>query len=102
MSIRKTFRREMRVAFSRHAQPLWFRVLKWMIVAGFIAFFWRQQYFWLWIVGALGLALTVHFIWRWKTKAWTHPWGGWSDVATAEQERETDRASAHDDHRAGR
>ena len=32
--------------------------------------------------GTLGLAVTVHFVYRWKTDrwTWTHAWGGWSDL----------------------
>jgi hypothetical protein len=39
-----------------------------------------SPYFWWWIGGALALSLTLHFIWRWKTKGWTQPWMGWDDV----------------------
>ena len=80
MSIRDVMRREFRVAFSRRAQPFWFRVAKWIVAIGISVLLWGTPYFWLWILGALGLGLTVHFIWRWKTKGWTHPWGGWDDV----------------------
>jgi hypothetical protein len=27
--------------------------------------------------------LLVHLLYRFKTKAWSQPWGGWSDVETA-------------------
>jgi hypothetical protein len=70
----------MRVAFSRRAQPVWFRVVKWIVIVGISAMFWRSPYFWLWIAGLLTLAMTVHFIWRWKTRVWTQPWGGWNDL----------------------
>jgi hypothetical protein len=76
----KALKREMRVAFSGKAQPVWFRFLKWAIAVGVSVLLWRTPYFWLWILGALGLGLTVHFIWRWKTKGWTQPWGGWDDL----------------------
>jgi hypothetical protein len=32
MPTRRIIRREARVAFSRRAQPLWFRILKWAIL----------------------------------------------------------------------
>ena len=86
MSVGKVLRREMRVALSRRAQPVWFRVLKWVIALGVGVLFWRQPYFWLWILAALSLALTVHFIWRWKTKGWTQPWGGWDDLEAADKD----------------
>jgi hypothetical protein len=48
--------------------------------------FWRHPSFWRWVLGLLALSLTLHFIWRWKTKAWTQPWGGWNDVESADRE----------------
>jgi hypothetical protein len=30
--------------------------------------------------------LTLHFIWRWKTKGWTQPWGGWNDLEAGNKE----------------
>ena len=73
-------KRELQVAFSGRAQPVWFRVVKWVIAAGLTALLWRSRYFWVWIFGAAALSLTVHFFWRWKTKGWTQPWGGWNDL----------------------
>ncbi len=84
----KALKREIRVAFSRRAQPVWFRLLKWAIAVGVSVFLWRTPYFRLWILGALGLGLTVHFTWRWKTKGWTQPWGGWDDLEVANKDRE--------------
>ena len=83
MTIRNGIRREMRVACSRTAQPVWFRVLKWTMALGVSALLWRGPYFWAWILSALSLGVTVHLIWRWKTKGWTQPWGGWNDVERA-------------------
>jgi hypothetical protein len=83
MSIRETLKREARVALSLRAQPLWFRVLKWVIAIGVGTLLWRTPYFWWVFAGALCLSLTLHSFWRWKTKGWTQPWGGWSDVETA-------------------
>ena len=82
----KVLKREVRVALSRRAQPRWFRVLKWAVIVGLAVTFWRHPHFWWWVLGLLALALTLHFIWRWKTKAWTQPWGGWDDVETANKE----------------
>jgi hypothetical protein len=84
VSMRNAMRRELRVAFSRKAQPVWFRIAKWIVVIGISALLWRKPTFWFWILGALGLGLTVHFVWRWQTKGWTRPWGGWDDVEAAE------------------
>ena len=89
MSVRDALMLELRVAFSRKAQPIWFRVLKWTVVLAVGAFLWRGSHFWWWLGGALGLGLTLHLVWRWKTKRWTRAWGGWSDLDTA-------RGSRHD------
>ena len=80
MPVRKALQRELRVATSLRAQPLWFRVVKWVVAVVAIAMLWRSPYFWWWIAGATALSVTVHLIWRWKTKGWTQPWFGWHDV----------------------
>lgn len=87
VSMRNAMKRELRVAFSRKAQPVWFRITKWIVIIGISALLWRKPTFWFWILGALGLGLTVHIVWRWQTKGWTRPWGGWDDVEAAEQGR---------------
>jgi hypothetical protein len=83
MSVREALMLELRVAFSRKGQPIWFRVLKWMVLVFVGAYLWRSSHFWWWIGGALGLGVTVHLVWRWKTKRWTRAWGGWSDLDAA-------------------
>ena len=78
--------REARVALSRKAQPVWFRVVKWivMLVVGYKL--WGTPSFWPVALGSFAFALTLHFIWRWKTKGWTQPWGGWDDIEAARRE----------------
>jgi hypothetical protein len=98
MTVRTGLKRELRVALSRRAQPVWFRVLKWTILIGLTAMYWREPYFWLWMAVALGLALSLHFVWRWKTKGWTEPWGGWNDVETANR---IDSGGQRSDRRGG-
>ena len=84
MSAGELVKRELRVALSRRAQPAWFRVLKWAILLGLITAFWGRPHFWVWMAAALAVSLTLHFIWRWKTRGWTQPWGGWDDVESAD------------------
>jgi hypothetical protein len=84
MSIRHEIRREARVAFSKRAQPVWFRVVKWIVAIAVSVTLWRTAYFWWWLGGAIALGLTLHFIWRWKTEGWTKAWGGWDDVDAAD------------------
>jgi hypothetical protein len=86
MSAGSILKREARVAFSRRAQPTWFRALKWIVILVAAAFLWRRAHFWWWVVGAFVASLMLHLVWRWKTKGWTQPWGGWNDVATASRD----------------
>ena len=86
MPAARVLQRELRVAFSRRAQPVWFRVAKWLLFTGVGASLWRTPYFW-WVAGGgLLLGSTAHAIWRWKTKGWTQPWYGWNDVDTANKD----------------
>ncbi len=77
--------REVRVALSKRAQPIWFRVLKWVVFLAVSAILWNTGYLGWGLIGALILSLTVHFVWRWQTKGWTQPWGGWNDVEAAQR-----------------
>ena len=74
-------RREFRVAFSRSAQPLWFRLLKWGLLLPLVYWLWPTRSFWPVLIGLLMAGLAVHFFYRWKTAAWSRPWGGWNDAA---------------------
>jgi hypothetical protein len=74
-------RRELRVAFSPRAQPVWFRVIKWTCIVVGAMLFHEQRCFW-WTLASLAAAGTLlHFFYRWKTKGWTRAWGGWKDLA---------------------
>jgi hypothetical protein len=84
VGMRSALRRELRVALSQKAQPVWFRITKWVALIGLTVALWRTPYLWWWLGGALTLGLAVHFLWRWKTRAWTQPWGGWNDLEAAD------------------
>lgn len=86
MSLQRTVQREVRVALSKKAQPVRFRLLKWAVILTALALLWRSPYFWRIVLTTFTLSLTLHFIWRWKTKGWTQPWGGWNDIDTAGKE----------------
>jgi hypothetical protein len=77
--VRDALMLEARVALSRKAQPIWFRVLKWAIAMGVGCYLWRHPHFCWWMGAALGVGVAVHLVWRTKTKRWTQAWGGWSD-----------------------
>jgi hypothetical protein len=63
-----TLKREIAVAFSRRAQPVWFRVLKWIVLISAAVFFWGAPSFWLWVAGMAFAGLLLHFFYRWKTQ----------------------------------
>ena len=73
-------RRECRVAFSRRAQPVWFRIAKWIVYLSMAATLHGTGWFWWWIGGLPALGFSLHIVYRWKTKAWTRAWGGWNDL----------------------
>jgi hypothetical protein len=80
MSFRSVLEIELRVALSRTAQPTWVRIVKWIVILCAATYFWGAPSFWWWVAGLSGVAVGVHLLWRIKTKHWTQPWLGWSDV----------------------
>ena len=76
MRIKEILKREAYVAL--HAQTWKFRVGKYLVLFTIAALLWQWKG-WLLVVevfaGLFALALIVHFVFRWKTKAWTQSWG---------------------------
>jgi hypothetical protein len=84
--MRESIEREVRVAFSPRAQPVWFRIAKWLVFLVVSAVLLRTGYLLQWLLGATLATLAglgMHFLWRWKTQGWTRAWGGWTDVEAA-------------------
>lgn len=52
--------REFRVAFSRKVQPIWFRILKWVLIVATFILFRHQPHFWFWVLGVAVLAVALH------------------------------------------
>ena len=73
-------RREARVCFSLKAQPLWFRIMKWIVGVAFMIAFHRRDWFWPTVGSWSVVALALHFLYRSKTRIWTQAWGGWNDL----------------------
>lgn len=69
--------REIEVAFSKHSQPVWFRILKYVLLGTFLYFFWDSKYLWPILLGMFALALLLHFWYRHKTQGWTKSYGMW-------------------------
>jgi hypothetical protein len=89
MSVREAVALEFRVAFSRNVQPVWVRVLKWIVIVSAVVYFRRAPYFWWPVLGVVCLAVGLHLLWRIKTRRWTQPWRDWNDLEV------TRRRSAH-------
>ena len=77
MALPKTIRREIEVAFSRHAQPAWFRVSKYILIIVLFYFFWGQAVFWIILLIMFGIGVILHIWYRHKTEGWTKSYGMW-------------------------
>ncbi|MFZ4621146.1 MAG: hypothetical protein ACOYNS_11350 [Bacteroidota bacterium] len=71
-------RRELEVAFSRHAQPIWFRITKWSVIMTAAVYFRKSEYFIQFILIFFLSGIMLHLLWRYKTKGWTQSWLGWN------------------------
>ena len=74
-------RRELRVAFSARAQPVWIRIVKWTCILVGVVLFRSRPWFWWTLAGLTAAGILVHFLYRSKTKTWTRAWGGWDDLS---------------------
>lgn len=76
MKAKEWIRRETYVAI--HGQTSTFRIIKYIILTVIAATLWYWNG-WMLVLqvfaGLFVLALVVHFVFRWKTKAWTQSWG---------------------------
>ena len=75
--MKKAIHREIEVAFSKHSQANWIRVLKYIVLTVLIFFFWKQAAFLYGLIVVFLLSLALHLFYRYKTKAWTKSYGGW-------------------------
>ncbi|MFM9943698.1 MAG: hypothetical protein ACKVQB_00550, partial [Bacteroidia bacterium] len=78
MPLNKTIKRELEVAISKHSQPVWFRIMKYIVLGILIYLLWGSL--WLWIVlGVLLIfSLSLHFCYRYKTAGWSKSYGMWN------------------------
>jgi Na+-driven multidrug efflux pump len=86
MALSKTIKRELEVAFSKHSQPIWFRILKYILLAVILFFFWGTNLLWIILLITISFAMLLHFWYRYKTHGWTKSYGLWR--------HEKDRTSA--------
>lgn len=75
--MKKILQREVEVAFSRHAQPLWFRLVKYPVFLAVGYLLWGTGYFWWCFGGVFAASATLHLFYRSKTKGWSRSYGGW-------------------------
>lgn len=80
VSLRQQIRRELGVMFSRRHQPIPVRVAKWAAFLVIARGLHGTRWFPLWAFGLPTAGLLAHFCYRYMTRGWTEPWGGWNDV----------------------
>ena len=69
MALNKTIKRELEVAFSKYSQPIWFRVLKYILLGMILLFFWGTKLLWIILLIMFAFAMLLHFWYRYKN-AW--------------------------------
>jgi len=77
MSFLNIIKREFAVAFSKDAQPVWFRIIKYTLLGTFLYFFWGETLLWIILLVVFVLGLALHFWYRYKTAGWTKSYGLW-------------------------
>ncbi|MES1219002.1 MAG: hypothetical protein ABUT20_26075 [Bacteroidota bacterium] len=77
MPINKIIKRELEVAFSKHAQPVWFRIVKYILLALMFYFLWGTRLLWIILLSLFTIGFILHFWYRYKTKGWTKSYGMW-------------------------
>jgi hypothetical protein len=77
MSFKKTIKREIEVAFSKHSQPIWFRILKYFLLGCLLYFFWGRKLLWIILLSLFVVSMLLHFWFRYKTRGWTKSYGIW-------------------------
>ncbi len=77
MSFSKIVKRELEVAFSKQSQPVWFRILKYIVLGLVVYIFWGSQTLWIILIILFVLAMVMHFWYRYKTQGWTKSYGLW-------------------------
>ena len=74
----KIIKREIEVAFSKHAQPVWFRVVKYVLLGIGLFFFWNKKTFWIILLIVVLVGIVLHLWFRYKTQGWTKSYGLWN------------------------
>ena len=81
----------MRVAFAKDAQPVWFRVLKYIVLGVLIYFLWNTILLFM-VLGLLFiLGFILHFWYRYKTNGWRKSYGLWKYDKKIEEGKEIEK-----------
>ena len=77
MAWRKIIKRELEVAFAKDAQPVWMRIVKYILLAGLIYFLWGTKWLWPILSFLFVTSIAVHLWYRYQTNGWTKDYGAW-------------------------
>ena len=77
MPLPSIVQREFEVAFSKGAQPVWFRIVKYILLGGMFYFLWGTKLLWLIFFSLITIGTALHFWFRYKTQGWTKSYGLW-------------------------
>lgn len=84
MTFKQTIKRELEVAFSKHSQPIWFRILKYILLSFVLYFSWGSKLLWIILLILFVFAMLLHFWYRYKTQGWTKNYGLWKNDKTSQ------------------
>lgn len=77
MFLPPTIKREIQVAFAKDAQPIWFRIVKYILLGAMFYFLWGTRLLWVILAALFVFGAALHFWFRYKTHAWTKTYGPW-------------------------
>ena len=98
--MRELLEKEWRVISSRERSPLSLRPLKWAVFFVISWLLYGTRWFPIWVLGLPATGVATHLLYRYKTRGWTRPWGGWKDVGVIDPvdrpEQEVNHSSKDD------
>jgi hypothetical protein len=86
-TLSETVHRELRVVLSKDRSPPLLRIAKWALFLSVTRRLYGTRWFRVWVFGLPLAGLVTHLLYRYKTRGWTRPWGGWKDVEAADQKK---------------
>lgn len=89
MSFRNALKREIEVAFSKHSQPIWFKILKYFLLGCLLYFLWGSKWLWIILLVLFPVSMLLHFWYRYKTQGWTKSYACGSMIKTNQREKRT-------------